>query len=209
MKTRIFFRNTVAGHPQCELYKGPVANTKHLRNTLYSSQISHRNSWVHFKRQNEIMRHYFDSLGIFTIDANASTYYRPDHFSSGQDCLHYPIPGPLDTWVIFFWNLLIQTDNVQISSQAALDLKLNSYNPNRRKLGNLDVLTKSELINGDFELDKTDFFMYKPPSGWIWNGHNCRFCNAAIISNNDILWGGGSAPSGQCLSSSVPSLVFF
>jgi hypothetical protein len=38
---------------------------------------------------------------VIYLDVERSTALRRDGHMSGEDCLHYCIPGPIDNWVIF------------------------------------------------------------------------------------------------------------
>ena len=99
-KTLFLYRNTVSGHGECNKYLSPGISSV--------TEDDVRNNWVKFAAQNALVKSYLDSLSVVTIDANATSYYRPDSHVAGrhEDCLHYCMPGPVDTWVIFLFNIL-------------------------------------------------------------------------------------------------------
>ena len=107
-KTTIFYRNTVAGHHNCENFTKPDNNNKYVDSDVKGYH------WHNFARQNIFVIKYMKSIGAYIIDANATSFFRPDHHLGPGDCLHYCIPGPVDTWLIFFWNLLALHDALQV-----------------------------------------------------------------------------------------------
>jgi len=100
-KTKIFYRTTTSGHPNCEKFTLPLSRAEASR-----VESTSQYDWNKFPVQNKIISNFFMSLGAYIIDANATSFFRPDHHRGDGDCLHYCIPGPVDTWLIFFWNIL-------------------------------------------------------------------------------------------------------
>lgn len=100
---QMFYRTTVSGHPNCAQYMKPSL-------VPISAQGSPSEyHWEDFARQNEIAFSYFEYIDAFKVDANATATYRGDLHTGAHDgdCLHYCIPGPVDTWVIFLYNLIM------------------------------------------------------------------------------------------------------
>lgn len=92
------FRNLVSGHINCANYFGPAV----------PEDGPHKYNWHKFKNINQICEEGFKSLrnGII-LDVNTSTNLRPDMHVTKIDCLHYCVPGPIDNWVVYFYNILI------------------------------------------------------------------------------------------------------
>lgn len=103
----IIFRNTAPGHPNCTLYKEPLTERQDLSNGKGWYQ------WAYFREENERAKSIVESYGIVYMDVDAQTQFRADgHLGHNKvgvaDCLHYCIPGALDTWVHLFYNTLVQ-----------------------------------------------------------------------------------------------------
>lgn len=100
----IIFRNTVPGHQNCSAYSEPLTKQQELRDgTMYS--------WSKFREQNQLAKNLAELFGIVYMDVDAQTQFRADgHFGRNkkgtEDCLHYCMPGPIDTWVQLLYNML-------------------------------------------------------------------------------------------------------
>lgn len=126
-QTQIFFRNSVSGHPFCGDFDKPFEvadNYNQIVDNLYLNynEIYH---WERLADQNGFMTTAFESIKAITLDVNASTFFRPDsHANPNRDCLHYCVPGPVDNWVILFYNTLVKYSSFHSkSSHTASDAK--------------------------------------------------------------------------------------
>lgn len=64
--------------------------------------------WAEFYQQNQVVRAFLRRHfpRVLYLDVYPSTFLRPDSHMSSEDCLHYCIPGPVDNWVVLFYNAL-------------------------------------------------------------------------------------------------------
>ena len=106
----VIYRNTFHGHDHCDRFisSSPLSRGAHYH--LMDEQLrNHPNyGWQHFDRQNhivqEFLRVYFPQ--VVYLDIATSTNLRIDSHVSKEDCYHYCLPGPVDTWVLFHYNVL-------------------------------------------------------------------------------------------------------
>ena len=99
----LIYRNSVPGHSNCDKYKAPIKDIiPKSQNTWYN--------WDKFDHQNRIFETGFQSIHALILDAYSPTIFRPDWHTGWGDCLHYCIPGPIDTWLIYFYNLMRLAD---------------------------------------------------------------------------------------------------
>ena len=100
----LVYRSTPPGHADCQNFSEPLLSPQPL------SSLPRRFNWDRFGHQNELAKPLVEAvLGVFW-DVNAMTELRADgHLEGGRnDCLHYCMPGPVDTWVQALYNLLMQ-----------------------------------------------------------------------------------------------------
>lgn len=100
------WRNTVAGHMNCQNYSRPI--------TERQTGVMPFN-WEKFQHQNELAHEIIKMKPRFIhMDVETMTSLRPDHHSSPpRDCLHYSsglTPSPVDFWVLLFYNILAVID---------------------------------------------------------------------------------------------------
>ena len=95
----IVFRNTPPGHANCMQYDGPLAAKQEESSLPYN--------WGLMPEYNAIAREEAGAVGAAYLDVYSMTVLRPDGHRSGADCLHYCMPGPIDTWVQAFMNLML------------------------------------------------------------------------------------------------------
>lgn len=106
---QVFFRNTVAGHPRCDVFNKPLQIEDHYNRKVDYSEYKVYYHWDKFAVQNEFMSTAFESIKALKLDVNSSTYFRPDgHLNPNHDCLHYCAPGPADNWIVLFYNSLLK-----------------------------------------------------------------------------------------------------
>ena len=104
MPTKVFFRTTVPGHPQCEKYSAPVNNKTHMeaiianKSSYQANMLKYR--WWQFKAQNDIMEHLLGASSLqnyHIIDAYDINIRRPDHHRP-PDCLHNCFPSKTEVY---------------------------------------------------------------------------------------------------------------
>ena len=75
--------------------------------------------WVEVEGQNFLARQVVEAIGGVYIDIETMTTLRGDghmgfrhHGNNGdEDCLHYCHPGPIDTWVLMWFNALARVND--------------------------------------------------------------------------------------------------
>jgi hypothetical protein len=100
----IVWRNTPHGHLNfAEKFNEPPLSTPPLLSELDQYNYSH------FEEQNRLAQEFISNRypSVLIMDVFTMTALRAD---SHRDPLHYCIPGPIDSWVLLFYNLLITID---------------------------------------------------------------------------------------------------
>ena len=88
-----------AGHANCGKYKEPAPPDPDV-------PPPERYHWDRFPHQNGISKRIVDASGSIFVDVASITRNRPDsHVDQGKDCLHYCLPGPIDTWTQVLFNV--------------------------------------------------------------------------------------------------------
>ncbi|GJP54526.1 hypothetical protein CLOM_g13606 [Closterium sp. NIES-68] len=100
--TLVIYRSTAVGHPNCtRAIVNPYNEPPDASSFPYH--------WGDFHEQNVISKRLVREIGGIFMDVERMTALRPDgHMRPPTDCLHYCLPGPLDTWVRMFYHMLIQ-----------------------------------------------------------------------------------------------------
>ncbi len=98
----IIYRNTPPGHKNCDM------NGTNVPLTEPEPEAELPFDWDKFRHQNElthalIANHY---PNIVYVDVYTPTVLRIDMRRAPEDCLHYCIPGPVDTWALLIFNVL-------------------------------------------------------------------------------------------------------
>ncbi|GJP29039.1 hypothetical protein CLOM_g41 [Closterium sp. NIES-68] len=97
----IIYRNSAGGHKDCPKYHKPIETPQDPSTLPFN--------WDKFPHQNWISQPLAERLGMPFMDIERMMALRPDGHT-GQlaklDCLHYCMPGPLDTWVQVMANML-------------------------------------------------------------------------------------------------------
>eukprot|EP01064_Diplonema_japonicum_P014247 TRINITY_DN21815_c0_g1_i1.p1 TRINITY_DN21815_c0_g1~~TRINITY_DN21815_c0_g1_i1.p1 ORF type:complete len:429 (+),score=49.77 TRINITY_DN21815_c0_g1_i1:79-1287(+) len=126
-KGTVIFRTTHPGHPHCESAEGPL--TEPIPRPYPQKYSSFR--WEAVFERNEVAKKLFKGIGAQILDIEPMTTLRPDgHLGHSHpvnwiikhgekptptfnqtskmasDCLHYCIPGPMDTWSQLLQNML-------------------------------------------------------------------------------------------------------
>eukprot|EP00271_Cylindrocystis_brebissonii_P003672 TRINITY_DN14896_c0_g1_i1.p1 TRINITY_DN14896_c0_g1~~TRINITY_DN14896_c0_g1_i1.p1 ORF type:complete len:1152 (-),score=87.20 TRINITY_DN14896_c0_g1_i1:531-3986(-) len=101
----IVWRALHPGHKDCANFTGPIATRQDPETLPFH--------WGQFSHQNTLMKPVVAQVGAVWMDIEPMTVLRPDgHYQSsggpkpGGDCLHYCLPGPVDTWVVLFYHIL-------------------------------------------------------------------------------------------------------
>jgi len=106
-KLSIIFRSTAPGHADFDAkrYSPPLKHTSEANLSSYS--------WSKFENQNRLVRaliHKYHENVLF-LDVYPSTVLRADGHTT-EDGLHYCIPGPIDQWTVFLYNVLNVLDKI-------------------------------------------------------------------------------------------------
>ena len=120
----VMYRTTIAGHENCEstfhsepLAEPPVSYTQHPE--YHWGDIALRNLDVQSMLSLEFPQ-------VLQFDVFNATSIRADsHPGSGNDCLHYCMPGVVDDWVLFFYNALLKvTDSSHLTREEGTHLEI-------------------------------------------------------------------------------------
>lgn len=100
----VVYRSTPYGHSDC----GTHQHDKPLKanEPIFTDASTVKYHWDSFSRQNAITRKLISSFfpSVFFFDIAGLTNLRIDSHYASYDCLHYCIPGPLDSWLeLFIW----------------------------------------------------------------------------------------------------------
>lgn len=97
----IIFRSTPPGHSDFEekRYAAPLKNKAEARMELYN--------WNKFEHQNHAVREFLHEHfeRVIYMDVYPSTVLRADGHAT-EEGLHYCLPGPIDQWTVFLYNIL-------------------------------------------------------------------------------------------------------
>ncbi|CAN6458649.1 unnamed protein product [Victoria cruziana] len=90
------------GHRNCMNHKKPLER----RQSFSRSGADNKYHWRDIQRQNRLVKGVVEEFGFIYIDADSLLSRRADGHVHGRDCLHYCIPGPLDSLVQLLYNTL-------------------------------------------------------------------------------------------------------
>ena len=102
----IIYRNTALGHVDCTNVSEPLISGQPLDIQPYN--------WDKFPSQNAIARAEVEAVGGIYMDVEALSRLRADGHPgfiskiNSVDCLHYCLPGPVDSWVQLLYNILMR-----------------------------------------------------------------------------------------------------
>lgn len=110
----LFWRTAPPGHPGCAQHRnGPPLDAPLSDEQLRADEIAEEYRWHRFRNVSRaIMAALPDSVVVLDVDAATSLRadshpWRLDMVEKGKvDCLHYCLPGPVDTWVELWASLL-------------------------------------------------------------------------------------------------------
>ena len=110
---RLYFLTTSPGHPYCsslDNVNDTVVTIDNITSLYISDEKSKYNDeygWSDFDKSDEYIISLLTKLNATVINITPMTKLRPDgHMFEQDDCLHYHRPGPIDSWVLAFYNLL-------------------------------------------------------------------------------------------------------
>lgn len=110
-KGRVVFRTTAPGHPQCWLHETP-RNASYDYAGFLGPQSQEYQWWHCIADFNAYAARRFSELDrSLVLNVEPLARQRTDGHMLGpwNDCLHYHLPGPVDWWVVLFFNLLQAT----------------------------------------------------------------------------------------------------
>ena len=88
-----------SGHANCEDFKEPASPDPNV-------PLPEWFHWDRFPNQNTVAKRIVEDSGAIFMDVSTITRNRPDgHPYMNRDCLHYCLPGPIDTWVQLLFNI--------------------------------------------------------------------------------------------------------
>ena len=124
----IVWRNTPAGHPNCQNFDTPLLVPPDLtfdRGSIPDNSTggsTHRYHWNLFAHQNQLVKTFLENNFPSTLflDVATPTNLRPDHHVSDTDCLHYCPHSVHDFWVLLLLNAFDHVINV---TEATIHLR--------------------------------------------------------------------------------------
>lgn len=111
----IIYRTTPPGHKDCAKFPVPWSSRSQRQDATVQSAAALPYHWGQFTHQNALTRQLLDDRfpGVILMDADAYMALRPDSHvrpAGNADCLHYCVPGPIDTWLVHVPNMLALLD---------------------------------------------------------------------------------------------------
>ena len=102
----LIYRSSAPGHKNFDevRYSAPLSSEAEAQLDLFS--------WDKLKLQNNLIRQLLRNsfTEVLYLDVYPSSVLRHDGHTT-EDGLHYCIPGPIDNWVVLFYNLLSLLQN--------------------------------------------------------------------------------------------------
>ena len=99
----LIYRSAVPGHADCQNFSEPLTSPQN------PASLPGRYHWAEFPHQNKLVKPLVEAVGGLWLDVATMTELRADgHLLRWNDCLHYCLPGPLDTWNKALYNMLMQ-----------------------------------------------------------------------------------------------------
>ena len=100
----LIFRSTPPGHLNCSAHDVPLPARQPPEGLPFH--------WGEFGAENEAARREVEAVGGVYLDVEGMTALRADgHVGRNRkdkvDCLHYCLPGPVDTWTQLLFNMLV------------------------------------------------------------------------------------------------------
>ena len=149
----IMYRTSIAGHENCEqhFHSEPLSELPHIYTQhpeWHWGDIGVRNLDII-----DMISQHFPRVLRFDV-FNATSLRADSHPGSGNDCLHYCIPGVTDDWVTFFYNaLLIITNNVHLTKEEGSHeeiptRKFNRFDLNGKLIKNYAADTVYRVLDG-------------------------------------------------------------
>jgi len=124
----IIYRNTPSGHPNCENHVHDIplsplsplinnsvpvviASQSNTNTNTYDNVTFHPEyKWEEILAQNTDVHSFLaqNYPQVLYLDVVTSTMLRHDSHPSGDDCLHYCLAGPVDSWLVLHYNALLR-----------------------------------------------------------------------------------------------------
>lgn len=154
----VVYRNTPHGHEHCQYY-----SHSHPRNEYISKDLKDYDhpeyNWDKFDGQNRLVYDFLQSNfpQVLYIDVATSTNVRFDSHVSATDCLHYCLPGPVDSWLTFHFHALWNLPNHKIRPAESSRIYMVAASP-------------PQLLDGTIVLDKVSknhFLIYNMSKMYI------------------------------------------
>lgn len=102
----VIFRTTPPAHPRCEEYFLSPPIDGHTFNFL--DDVGKPYHYSHFVQETleivEMLRRKYPQ--VLTLNVHNSTMHRADSHPLNGDCLHYCLPGPINTWIEMLFHSL-------------------------------------------------------------------------------------------------------
>ena len=124
----VIYRNTPPGHHDCgsTITSNPLkAAPKYLTAMTFDERdgddSTHEHHWYKFHKQNVNVEAFLKAHfpAVLRLDVFTPTVLRADMHASAGDCLHYCLPGPIDTWVTILSNALTLAQQLAMPATSA------------------------------------------------------------------------------------------
>lgn len=109
----LVYRSTPPEHASCWSFKEPLAEPQNSQRTGEPHEFPLK--WHTFADHNNEARATAEDVGAIFLDVEPMSRLRADNHPGKQgtsteevDCLHWCIPGPLDTWAQLLYNVIFQ-----------------------------------------------------------------------------------------------------
>jgi len=110
------FRASNMAHPNCDVYSHPD-NVMH--EPTDHDEFKHW-GWAKFPKQNELWKAALarTSAANLFLDVFPLSSKNPSQHPGKGDCLHYCLPGPIDTWVKLVFSTLFEIENLAVYTKS-------------------------------------------------------------------------------------------
>lgn len=102
--SRIIYRNTHIGHPNCYDHPSPVLEESSFPSLSAGAYKSF--TWDKFDSFNSHADEAFTSIGAKILKTDRMTRSRFDGHVNKDDCMHYFLPSVVDWWNVALYNML-------------------------------------------------------------------------------------------------------
>ncbi len=88
-----------SGHSDCMSFNAPIQERQTDANIPFH--------WADFHAQNLLAKAIVERAGYIYMTVDSMLSLRPDGHVAASDCLHYCLPGPLDSVINLFYNIRV------------------------------------------------------------------------------------------------------